>query len=299
MRLTLRQLEVFVAIARDGNVTHAADRIAMSQSAASTALGELEKQFGRPLFDRVGKRLRLNEVGEAAMPRALEILDRAAELEALLAGGGGPGVLHLGASLTIGNYLCPELIDRYLRFYPGSEVKLEIGNTEHIARAVANFDLGLALIEGEITHPDLAVADWMADELTVFCAPTHAVARAASVSIERLLEESWIVREPGSGTRQTLDRAMTPWWPRWKIGLELEHTEAIKGMVATGHFIGCVSRRALTEPFESGRLVPLTVPELDLNRRFYLVTNRRKHRTPGIGAFVTVCEAFAVSVTIP
>ena len=86
---------------------------------------------------------------------------------------------------------------------------------------------------------------------------------------------------------------MTPWWPRWKIGLELEHTEAIKGMVATGHFIGCVSRRALTESFESGRLVPLTVPELDLDRRFYLVTNRRKHRTPGIGAFVRVCEDFA------
>src|ERR1700761_9778966 len=107
MRLTLRQLEVFVAIGRTGNVTHAADKIAMSQAAASAALGELEKQFGRPLFDRVGKRLRLNEVGAAAMPRALEILDRAAELEALLAGGGGARALTLGASLTVGNYLCP------------------------------------------------------------------------------------------------------------------------------------------------------------------------------------------------
>ena len=293
MRLTLRQLEVFVAIARDGNVTHAADRIAMSQSAASTALGELEKQFGRPLFDRVGKRLRLNEVGQAAMPRALEILDRAAELEALLADGGGPGALTLGASLTIGNYLCPVLIDRYLALYPGSEVKLEIGNTEHIAHAVANFDLDLALIEGEINHPDLTVTDWLGDELVVFCAPSHPLAREASVSIGRLLEESWIVREPGSGTRQTLDRAMTPWWPRWKIGLELEHTEAIKGMVAAGRFIGCVSRRALTESFENGRLTEIRAPDLDLRRRFYLVTNRRKHRTPGIGAFVTVCEAFA------
>jgi DNA-binding transcriptional LysR family regulator len=293
MRLTLRQLEVFVAIARAGNVTHAADRIAMSQSAASTALGELEKQFGRPLFDRVGKRLRLNEVGQSAMPRALEILDRAAELESLLTGGGGPGALHLGASLTIGNYLCPTLIDRYLRCYPGSEVRLEIGNTEHVARAVANFDLDLALIEGEITHPDLTVTDWLGDELVVFCAPSHPLARETSVSIERLLQEAWIVREPGSGTRQTLDRAMTPWWPRWRIGLELEHTEAIKGMVATGHFIGCVSRRALSDSCESGRLVALPVPDLDLHRRFYIVTNRRKHRTPGIGAFVTVCEEFA------
>jgi DNA-binding transcriptional LysR family regulator len=293
MRLTLRQLEVFVAIARDGNVTHAADRIAMSQSAASTALGELEKQFGRPLFDRVGKRLKLNETGQAALPKALEILDRASELEAMLAGGGAPGLLHLGASLTIGNYLCPALIDSYLHLYEGSEVKLEIGNTEHIAEAVANFELDLALIEGEITHPDLTVTDWLGDTLTVFCAPTHALAGEASVSVERLLDESWIVREPGSGTRQTLDRAMTPWWPRWKIGLELEHTEAIKGMVAAGRFIGCVSRRALADAFATGRLVELTTPDLDLRRRFYIVANRRKHRTPGIGAFVSVCEAFA------
>src|SRR6202020_3109555 len=99
-----------VAIARDGNVTHAADRIAMSQSAASTALGELEKQFGRPLFDRVGKRLHLNEVGAAALPKALEILDRATELEGLLAGGGTTGPPQLGAAVNIGNYLCPPLI---------------------------------------------------------------------------------------------------------------------------------------------------------------------------------------------
>jgi DNA-binding transcriptional LysR family regulator len=293
MRFTLRQLQVFVAIARDGNVTHAADRIAMSQSAASTALGEMERQFGRPLFDRVGKRLRLNEIGQTVMPKALEMLDRGAELESLLAGGGGLGTLRLGASLTIGNYLCPALIDRYLRLHPESDVKLEIGNTQHIAAAVANFDLDLALIEGEISDTNLTVTDWLGDELVVFCAPGHPLAGKASVSIDDLLNESWIVREPGSGTRQTLDRAMTSYWPRWKIGLELEHTEAIKGMVAGGRFIGCVSRMALNESFAGGRLAEIAVPGLELRRRFYIVSNRHKHRTPGIAAFLGLCAEFA------
>ena len=293
MRFTLRQLQVFVAIARDGNVTHAADRIAMSQSAASTALGELERQFGHPLFDRVGKRLRLNENGQTIMPKALEMLDRAAELESLLAGGGGLGTLRLGASLTIGNYLCPPLMDRYLRLYPDSDVKLDIGNTEHIAAAVANFDLDLALIEGEINDPDLTVSDWLGDELVVFCAPSHPLADKRAVTIDDVLSEPWIVREPGSGTRQTLDRAMTPYWPRWKIGLELEHTEAIKGMVAAGRFIGCVSRMALAESFAGGRLAEIAVPSLDLHRRFYLLLNRHKHRTPGIEAFLKICADFA------
>ncbi len=266
----------------------------MSQSAASTALGELERQFGRPLFDRVGKRLRLNEIGQTIMPKALEMLDRAAELESLLAGGGGLGTLRLGASLTIGNYLCPALIDRYLRLHPESQVKLEIGNTAHIAAAVANFDLDLALIEGEISDPNLTVTDWLGDELVVFCAPGHPLAGKPSVSIDDLLAQSWIVREPGSGTRQTLDRAMTPYWPRWKIGLELEHTEAIKGMVAGGRFIGCVSRMALIESFAAGSLAEIAVPGLDLHRRFYIVANRHKHRTPGIAAFLEICAAFAV-----
>jgi DNA-binding transcriptional LysR family regulator len=290
MRFTLRQLQVFVAIGRIGNVTHAADKIAMSQSAASTALGEIEKQYGRPLFDRIGKRLRLNEIGQAIMPKAMEMLDRAAELESLLAGGGGIGTLHLGASLTIGNYLCPRLIQSYRQAHPGAQVKLDIGNTAHMAVGVADFDLDLALIEGEINHPDLTVTDWLGDELVVFCGANHPLAQEGEASIDRLLDEDWIVREPGSGTRQTLDRAMTQFWPRWKIALELEHTEAIKGMVAAGPFIGCVSRLALEESFATGSLVALAVPQFDLHRRFYLVTNRQKYSTPGIEAFLAICR---------
>jgi DNA-binding transcriptional LysR family regulator len=293
MRFTLRQLQVFVAIAQAGNVTHAADRIAMSQSAASTALGELERQFGRPLFDRIGKRLQLNALGRSIMPRALEMLDRAAELESLLAGGEGVGALRLGASLTVGNYVCPALIDRYLQAYPGTDVKLEIGNTSHIAAAVVGFDLDVALIEGEITDPDLEVSDWLSDELAVFCGPDHPLATERSAGIDRLLEERWVVREPGSGTRQTLDRAMTPWWPRWRIGLELEHTEAIKGLVAGGRFIGCVSRLALAESFAAGSLVEIAAPDLDLRRRFYLLANRWKYRTRGIDAFISLAREFA------
>ena len=293
MRFTLRQLQVFVAIGRAGNVTHAADRIAMSQSAASTALGEIERQFGRPLFDRVGKRLHLNEIGQAVMPKAMEMLDRAAELESLLAGDGGIGALHIGASLTIGNYLCPRLIQSYLQAHPGAQVTMDIGNTAHMAAAVAAFDLDLALIEGEINHPDLTVTNWLGDELVLFCGAGHPLAGAGPASIDSLLDENWIVREPGSGTRQTLDRAMTPYWARWKIALELEHTEAIKGMVAAGPYIGCVSRMALSESFATGGLVEIAAPTLDLHRHFYLVTNRQKYRTPGIGAFLALAQKFA------
>jgi DNA-binding transcriptional LysR family regulator len=101
MQFTLRHLEVFAAIASQENVSAGAQRVGLSQSAASTALAELERRTGRPLFDRVGKRLRLNETGRMLLPRALEMLDRAEELDALLAGRGGPGEIKLGATVTI------------------------------------------------------------------------------------------------------------------------------------------------------------------------------------------------------
>jgi DNA-binding transcriptional LysR family regulator len=289
MRFSLRQLQVFTAIAQSGSVTLAAGKLAMSQSAASTALAELEHQFDRPLFDRVGKRLRLNEAGHGAMPKALELLDRATELEGALSGTGGPGALRVGASLTIGNYICPLLIERYWRRYPQSPVTLAVDNSSRIAARIADHDLDIALIEGQSGNADVVATDWIGDELTVFCAPSHPLAAEGKAGIDRLLEESWIVREAGSGTRQTLDRAMSPYWPRWKIAFELEHTEAIKSLVAAGRGVGCISRLALRAAIRNRTLVEIETPDLDLRRRFYFLLNRQKYRSQSIDAFLAVC----------
>ena len=181
----------------------------------------------------------------------------------------------------------------YAKFLEEDEAIRNTVNKKIALAGVAAIDLDLALIEGEINHPDLTVTDWLGDELVLFCGAGHPLAGAGPASIDSLLDENWIVREPGSGTRQTLDRAMTPYWARWKIALELEHTEAIKGMVAAGPYIGCVSRMALSESFATGGLVEIAAPTLDLHRHFYLVTNRQKYRTPGIGAFLALAQKFA------
>jgi len=286
MRLTLRQIQVFAAIAKAGNVTHAANALAMSQSAASSALAELERQMGHPLFDRIGMRLKLNETGRAAMPSALEMLERANALETLLSGKAGPGPLRLGASLTIGNYVAPALIEPYVQLHPEAKVKLEIGNTSRIAERVASLDLDLALVEGEVSGADLISTAWSGDRLAIFCSPSHPLARTRKATIDKLLNESWVVREPGSGTRQTLDRAMTPYWPRWKIAVELEHTEAIKSTVAASRTIGCVSDLALGDSLKAGSLVEIEAPELVLARAFYIIQNREKYRTQAMEVFV-------------
>ena len=182
MRYSLRQLEVFLAVARVGSVSGAGEALAMSQSAVSGALADLERQFGLQLFDRIGKRLRLSELGQSVRAQAEGVLDRASELEAAFEGRAAVGRLRIGATLTIGNHLVAPLMARFMREHSGAELTLAVANTEEIARRVANFDIDVGLVEGEIQHPDLEVMPWRDDELVVFCAPGHRYAKKRALT---------------------------------------------------------------------------------------------------------------------
>lgn len=291
MRYTLRQLEVFRSTARLENISQAADALAMSQSAASSALRELETQFDVQLFDRVGKRLQLNELGRALLPLAEALLDQAEDFGRVIAGHSEPGPLRVGATLTIGNYLAVEILVQYRRAHAQARAALEVANTETIARRVAHFELDLGLIEGELTHDALDVIPWRADELVVFAAPDHPLARQRRISDEELTACDWILREPGSGTRQTFDRAMHGLLPALRVQLELQHTEAIKRAVAAGLGVGCLSRLALAEAFARGTLVPLRVAGRDFSRHFYFILHRQKYRSAGIEHWMELCLA--------
>lgn len=290
MKYSFRQLEVFLATAHYENITRAAESLAMSQSAASGALKELEQQFDIRLFDRVGKRLQLNELGRLIRPRAEALLENARELEGSLERHADIGLLKVGATLSIGNYLAVGIMARFMGEQPGAKVVLEVANTATIARKVANFELDLGLIEGEIQQPDLESIPWRDDELCVFCAPEHPLAKKARLSDQDLLEATWIVREPGSGTRQTFDRALHGLLPQLNILLELQHTEAIKRSVEAGLGIGCLSLITLHDAFRRGSLVPLAVPHRDFRRRFEFILHRQKYRSAGIERWLALCR---------
>jgi DNA-binding transcriptional LysR family regulator len=296
MHFTLRQLEVFVAVAQDGTVSAAAHRLAMSQSAASTALGELERQFEVQLFDRIGRSLRLNAVGEELLPRAVGLLDRAAEIEGVLARHAVFGDLSIGATLTVGNYLATLVVADFLQRHPQSHINLRVHNTTAILDGLLRFELDLGLVEGACHHPNLEVETWVADELVVFAPPGHPLASGGETSWSRLVTEPWILREPGSGTRATFDQAVAGLPGPVKVRLELEHTEAIKRSVESGLGLGCISRLALREAFRRGSLAPIECPELRLARHFSFVWHRQKYRTAGMAAFLELCRKYTAGV---
>lgn len=296
MKLTLRQLEIFAAIAREQNVSRAAEQLAMSQSAASNALVELERQFDCPLFDRIGKSLHLNATGQGVLPMVDSLLGQAREVEAYLAGG-QLAPLKVGATLTIGNYLGTLVIADYMRDYPNSPVSLQVANTHAIVERLLRFDCDVALVEGEISHPELLVEPWLEDELVVFCAPSNPLATSGSADNATLAGQGWILREPGSGTRQQFDRVVAPALGHYELRLELEHTEAIKRAVESDLGISCLSRLSLREAFRRGSLVEIATPQFDLRRQFHIVRHARRTEGKSVQVFRQMCERLRGAAT--
>ncbi len=290
MHYTLRQLEVFLATAHFENVTQAATSLSMSQSAASSALQDLEQRFSIQLFDRAGKRLQLNELGKSLRPRAEALMAQARELEQGLSLHSEIGEIKVGATLTIGNYLAVSIMAAFMKLHQGAKVSLTVENTAAIASRVRNFELDVGLIEGELQEASLEVIPWRADELVLFCSPSHPFAQYRELSDEQLLQAQWIVREAGSGTRQAFDRAMHGLLPQLQLRLELQHTEAIKRAVEANLGIGCLSALTLQEAFARGSLVELRAPSRDWTRNFYFILHKQKYRSAGIQSWLSLCQ---------
>ena len=291
MRYTLRQLEVFLAVASQESVSRAAQTLAMSQSAVSGALADLERQFDIQLFERLGKRLQLSGLGRSLRAQAEALQEQAREFESQLASHDAVGRLRVGATLSIGNHLLVPEIAHFMREHPNARVTLDVANTAEIARRVLNFEIDIGLVEGELQEPELEVTRWRPDELVVFCSPNHALANRPSLTDQDLIQTPWVVREPGSGTRQAFERAMQGILSDLQIILELQHTEAIKGAVQAGLGLGCISRVALTDEFRHGSLVPCQVPQRDFHRWFYAVLHQHKYQSAAVIGFLRQIRA--------
>jgi DNA-binding transcriptional LysR family regulator len=294
VQLTLRQLTIFSTIAQSGSTTAAAPQVPLSQSATSAALNELERALGVSLFDRVGKRLQLNDNGRALLPTALAVLDGARQIESSF---GSPeralSDLRLFASTTIGNYILPALLAGFRRLSPALRLNLRIGNTFEVIAAVRDFHTDLGLIEGPCDDPDITVLSWMEDELVITAAPHHPMTQAseqAPLTTEQLTAADWLQREPGSGTRNAVERALLPHVLHLRSTLTLGSSEAIKNSAAEGLGLCCLSHCVVQDLVQAKRLriLPTRLPRL--TRRFTLIHHDRKVLSAPLQRFISLCR---------
>ncbi|MGD9943012.1 MAG: LysR substrate-binding domain-containing protein [Burkholderiaceae bacterium] len=282
-RATLRQLEAFCAVAFAGSVSAAARRLSRTQSAVSLALQELETALGAKLFERAGRGLRQTEAARRLLPKAMELIDRAAELPALARDADdSPQHLAIGASRTIGPFVIPDLLAGFVEQQRIS-IELVIENTEALAARLRDLNLDVAFIEGDVLEPGLSLQPWLKDEICLFARVGHPAPTA-------LAQGRWALRERGSGTRETFLRAMRPLLGPPVIALEVNDAQALKRLVSNSDWFGCLSRRAVADEFADGSLIDVTPrsPSLRraLTRSFWIATHPQRYQSAATRALI-------------
>ena len=296
LHLTLRQFEIFCAVAQSGTTVAAAETVALSQSATSAALQQLEGGLGVQLFERVGKRLVLNDAGRALLPQALAVLEQARGIEQAFSAKAAnmPVRLRVAASTTIGTYALPEVLARLAASHPLVRVDLQIANTQEVGEAVLAMEVDMGLIEGSSHWQGLEVEPWLRDELVIVASPRDPLtqqAKSKPLGVAALRKAAWLLREPGSGTREMVEHALLPHLHQLPAAATLGSSEAIARCVEQGLGISCLSRVLVQSQLQAQVLdiLPTTLPRMW--RNFSLVQRAGKRRSPALQAFVDACSA--------
>jgi len=297
--MTLRQLEVFLAVAREKRFSLAAKKIHSSQPTLSEHISELESELEKQLFFRRGRRrvVTVTEAGrvfEQFAERAVSAVEGArralADLDGL-----AHGSLLIGASTTPGLYVLPRIVAAFRTKYPGVDVKLQIANSQIIEGRVRERELDLGIVGGHAIRPGQeCLAAGMLDELVLIVPPEHAWARRRDIAAESLADEPLLVREEGSATRGVTERALQGAGVKFRMTMELDHPEAIKQGVMAGLGVAFVSLYAVRGETATGRLCALRLRGVRIQRHFHVIHHEARRVTASARAFMQLLEQAAL-----
>jgi DNA-binding transcriptional LysR family regulator len=291
--MTIRQLEVFLAIAHAESFSRAAERIHLSQPTLSEHMKELEEELGVPLFIRHSRSVSLTEPGRVFQDYATQVVatlaagrQAIAELDGLKRGS-----LVVGASTTPGTYVLPARIAKFRGQYPGITVALRIGNSRTVEERVRDGEVDLAVIGGHVLGPsERCVAAGILDELQLIVPPDYP-AENTVMTPARLARERLLIREEGSATRQATERALREAGVTLRPAMELDHTETIKRAVMAGLGVAFVSRYAVEDEVRSGRLRTMPVQRMKIRRHFHVIHDERRPLSASARAFIAFLHA--------
>lgn len=282
MALNLHHLRLFASVVDHGGFTKAASALNLSQPAISKSINDLEKKLHVALFDRSSRTVKLTDAGETLYARAKELfgVERVAEQELRELRGMKRGVLRIAASTTIATYMLPRVLGRFHMRHPNVRINVASANTRSVLKMLLQWHVDVALVEGPVSHPRVQVQPWRDDELVVIAPPDHPLVRGADVS--DLAGETFLVREPGSGTRVVTEDALARAGVRLNRTMRVGGTEAMKQGVAAGLGLAIVSRAAAADQLELGRIAVVPVRGLEIPRQLTRLT--LEGRTPTASA---------------
>ena len=301
MNLTLRQLTIFEAVARHLSFTRAAEELHLTQPAVSMQVRQLEGAAGLPLFEQVGKRIFLTEAGQemeryvrsvlATLKEAGQVFDEMRGLER--------GRLHIAVASTA-NYFVPQLLAEFCRRFPGVKVSLDVTNREGLLRALSDNDTDLVVMGKPPETIDLVATIFMQNPLVAIAPPVHPLAGQKKIPLERLQQETFLIREKGSGTRSATERFFVEHGLSLSHTMEMSSSESIKQGVEAGLGLGLLSLHTLEMELALKRLVILDVSELPIIRNWYIMHRTGKRLSAVAQSFREfVCEESAEITHLP
>lgn len=292
--MNLEHLKVFSVAAKQKSFSATAKLLHLSQPAVSLQIQQLEATLHVKLFERTTKRIKLTDSGKLLLHYAEQIIQLVsqAEKELALLADSVHGRLHIGASLTTGDYVLPSLLGRFKQQFPEVKLFVELFNSHDIINKLANQEIDLGFVEAPLHHTDLQLLPFMEDELVVITSTQqpHLIDPEQSViSIAELFALPFILREEGSGTRKVMENcffehALDP--NQLNVRMELASTESIKSMVESGMGISVISKASIQKELRLGTLRVVALEKISFKRQFYVVHRANKAQSIATEAFV-------------
>lgn len=286
MNVTFRQLKVFDAVARHKSYTRAAQELFLSQPAVSMQIKQLEENIGLPLFEQLGKKIYLTEAGREFFAYSHSISEQLEEADAVLEQlkGVKRGRLKVSVASTA-NYFATRLLAAFSRRYEQVTMSLDVTNRKSLLSQLEMNETDLVIMGRPPEQMDLVTESFMENPLVVIAPPDHPLAREAHIPLNKLQQETFVVREQGSGTRIAMERFFADQGVELTTGMEMSSNEAIKQAVEAGLGLGIVSTHTLELELETQRLVVLDAESFPIMRHWYVVHRRGKRLSPVAQSF--------------
>jgi DNA-binding transcriptional LysR family regulator len=286
MRITLRQLQCFTAVAKNLSFTRAAEELHLTQPAVSMQMRQLEQQAGVPLTEQLGKQIHLTEAGAEVYRYAREILVQVAEMDDVLAELKGltGGQLRI-AAISSANYFAPKLLGVFHQRFPDIRVNLDVTNQTSVLRQVTENEVDMAIMGQPPRESTLDAIAFMDNPLVIVAPPHHRLAGRHRIPLEELEGETFLTREPGSGTRGAMHRFFRQHKLKLTTGMQMNSLSAIKQSVQAGLGLGLVPGGSAEAELMLGQLVVLDFLEMPIARHWYVVLHKGKRLSVAANAF--------------
>lgn len=269
---TLHQLKVFEAVARHNSFTRAAEELFLTQPTVSMQVKQLSKTVGMPLFEQVGKKLYLTESGKELFVACQDIFDRISRFEIAVADIRGlkQGTLRI-AAITTAKYVIPRILGPFCNRHPGIDISLTVTNHQYVLESLAANQNDLYILSSAPDDLDVQAYSFMENPLVTLAHKDHPLVGQKNISLARLAEEPFIMREPGSGTRRAVQSLFDSHGISLKVRLDLGSNEAIKQAIAGGMGVSVLSKHTLALDGPNSQVAILDVEHFPIDRHWYVI----------------------------